>query len=335
MSILDTKEMLSVTRLDGHTTVNINYSSLDLIMTCPRKAYYALHRRLRSDDESAALVFGSAIHKALECYYSLPFETRTLPKNAADKADHLVWGNEVEDADNGCMRAITAFRERALSLESLGTDDKRSLNNGAKILIKYFQTYANDGFIVVNDKHGPIVERRVSFEIFNSKLLTINYFGTIDAILKNEKTGIITVVDHKTTSALGKEFYNQIKPNHQYTGYVIGAQRFLGIDTDMFMVNGIQVAKTLHTFARQFTNRTIEDYLSLAETVIYAVANYMHASEQNAWPMNAPKPCTMYGGCTYHRICSVPVQLRENVLKASFTEPTPCDKSEIEKLELT
>ena len=52
----------------------INSSSVDLIQTCRRKAYYALERNLRGGDESEAQLFGTAIHRAMEAFYGAPVE---------------------------------------------------------------------------------------------------------------------------------------------------------------------------------------------------------------------------------------------------------------------
>ena len=85
------KEMLSTSVLaDGRTKVRINFSSLSIMQECWRKTEYSLVRGLRSNLESPATLFGSAIHKGLEEFYLSPKQDRELPldirfnSNAAD-----------------------------------------------------------------------------------------------------------------------------------------------------------------------------------------------------------------------------------------------------------
>lgn len=290
------KRMLSVHEENGQTIVHINYSSLEILQTCKRKAYYALNRQLVSNEENQATLFGSAIHKGLEVWYSQPRKSRNIEL------------------------AISAFNEVSNPLRSLDLGDKRHPYNGEKILNTYFAKYADDPFEILSDSQGPLVERSFEFVLYEEPNLKVIYFGTIDAILRNVETNTILVCDHKTTSSLGSEFYNRIKPNHQYTGYIMGAKFALGIDTDLFLVNGLQVAKTKVDLARQVTQRTSEDFEELKGAVRWAVSDYLNAEKIGFWPQNSPNPCSMYGSCQYRSVCEVPTVIKENVLNALFNK---------------
>jgi hypothetical protein len=126
--------------------VRINYSSLELINTCPRKANYILNQNLIDEDEGEALVFGSAIHKALESWYALPTQSRLL--DTANEKIAKLWeaGNQdglSELREGSPLEAIRQFIIRAAPLR--GNDDsKRSIEVGCKILRAYFKHYAGD-----------------------------------------------------------------------------------------------------------------------------------------------------------------------------------------------
>jgi hypothetical protein len=312
------KEMLSLEKLpNGKLKVRINFSSLSIIHDCLRKAQYSLLLNLKNETESDATAFGSAIHKALEHWYCLPENKRVLSKEDNEIADVLVGMPDIECFD--ALASIQAFVKAAAPIRLLGDGDKRSISNGIKILKAYFKHYVNDGLEVVRDASGkPLVECAVSFQLYEDEGLVIEFFGTIDAVMRNKITGHVMVVDHKTTAALGSQFYNRIKPNHQYTGYLWGARECLGIDTHLFMVNGIQVAKTKSEFARQTTERFEEDYQELRSAVISAVRVLLQAIESNNFPMMAPSPCTMYGTCQYLDICSSPAKLRETIIQSKY-----------------
>lgn len=315
------KEMLSLTweKVDymspDRPVFKINFSSLDLIQTCKRKAQFVLNKSLTSNEESSATLFGSAVHKALEAWYSSDKKARKLRSSDCYEAG-CGWAENHE----GCARCVGlySFLEAAKPLLGLDLSDKRHPYNGLKILNVYFDKYLDDPFEVYCDDKGPVIERRFEFTLINESKLKVIYFGTIDAVLRNIETNTILVADHKTTSALGSEFYNRLKPNHQYTGYVMGANRALGIDTNLFLVNGIQVAKTKCDLARQITQRDEEDFQSLTEAVRFACDDYLKCLAQQVWPQTAPGPCTQWGGCQFRPICEVPKILQNNVIEAMY-----------------
>lgn len=275
----------------------------------------------KNNTESEATLFGSAIHKALEHWYCLPEEERSLSDKDSKLADTLVNTKPNDILIPGALGSIQHFCAKASPLLWLGEGDKRSPANGIKILKAYFKHYIDDGLEVVLDAEGkPLIEREVEFKLYEDDSLIINYHGTIDMVVKNKISGHTMVADHKTTSTLGSQFYNRIKPNHQYTGYVMAAQRCLGIDTNMFLVNGIQVAKTKAEFARQTTQRNQEDFNEMTQAVLHSIHTLLGCIESNNFPMSAPNSCTNYGSCTYLDICSSPASLRDTIISSKFSE---------------
>lgn len=318
----EAKEMLSYSNDGNKVSIKINYSSLSLIYECMRKTDYTLNQKLKSEHEPEALTFGSSIHKALEHWYQLPVSSRLLTsKSDLEQAEQLSFRHGLEqDYGLSPLESLRQFMINSHNLMGLADTDKRSVVNGVKILLAYFKHYANDALVVVRDDKGPLIERKFSYPLLRSDSLDIDYFGTIDVVLRNEQTGLILVTDHKTTASLGQQFYSRLKPNHQYTGYILGAREILGLDTNLFMVNGIQVAKTKHEFARQVTERTEEDFQELRFAVYQAAHMYMYAKQMNVWPQNAPNPCSNYGSCSYIDVCSVPNKLKESVIDAKWSK---------------
>jgi hypothetical protein len=320
------KEMLSVTRTENQTKVRINSSSLSQILSCPRKAMYALHQKWKPRTISTALIFGHAIHKALEVFYSHPARERTLPVNFGENAAAMAYGHPAPN-EHFLYHAVAMFISSASGLETLPDTDKRSLASGVWLLSNYFKTYLHDAYTIYSDAQGPVVERRFEVPVSRTDELEIVLFGTIDFALKNEATGEILIGDHKTTSMMGAEFLSRIKPNHQYTGYVIGAQRCLGIMGEHFLVNGIQTKAqpltsrgSAPTFTRQITRRSAADIAEFIESLQWAVTSYLQWLEHNRWPIGHVDACAMYGACTYIDVCSAPMELRQNILEAKFTK---------------
>lgn len=319
------KVMLSVVRTNGRTVVRINSSSLSIIQTCPRKAFYSLEHKWKAKYGSAPLIYGSAIHKAMEVFYRYPGTERSMPDNFDEHATLMGQGHPAP-IDHFMYDAIAAFVQEAQPLAGLNDYDQRSLSSGIWCLGHYFNTYLNDNYVIHADEHGPMIERQFELILYENDDLTIILFGTIDLILKNIITSEILPADHKTVGRMNWDFMNRVKPNHQYTGYLIGAQRVLGIAGDNFLVNAFEVKARPKTdkagppkFLRQITTRTPEDFSEFTDVVVGAVKAYLGWQAENVWPLGHVDACAMYGSCQFHEICSAPNELRDNILQSKFT----------------
>ncbi len=330
------KEMLGISEADGVTSVRINFSSLSVLQECARKSEYLLIRGLKSNLESPALLFGTAIHKGLEVYYSGERTERKIPSCYKEIMQEIGCGLWDEEWGSSLLyRAARAFVLKAAPLSALPDDNKRSILTGVWMLQHYFQKYLTDEYVIMRDEHGPVVERKVSMPVYEGPMMgmwgrelekiRIELFGTIDFVMKSEVSGQILPGDHKTASSL-YDFYDKISPNFQYTGYLWACREVLGYDTDLFLVNALQVKQPPKTargsepdFARQITQRTQEDYDELRHAIVDSVSAFLRNRERNYFPMSATGACTArYGSCTYRDICAAPAQLRENIISAKF-----------------
>ena len=317
------KEMLSIRRaLDGKDEIRINHSSYSLISACKKKAYFALERGLVKQHESEALIFGRAVHAALEVWYTASIEFRRNRSSLCNDSIALMESGQAPIAHGRCVRcaAISAFFRVAEPLRVLESSDKRSLRNGAQILEAYFDVYAEDPFEVLTDSIGPLCERTLEIVLTEDEETRVIFFGTLDAVLRNTKNGHIVLCDHKTTSALGQDFLQRIRPNWQYTAYMAAFRAtYPEHDTRTFMSNGILVAKTKQSFARQFCE-VDEGLISEWRISLLDLAYdwYARVKTKGPFPMNAPDPCCMWGACQYRTICEIPLNLQENVITANY-----------------
>jgi len=212
-------------------------------------------------------------------------------------------------------------------LRMLPDTDKRSLSSGVWTLGHYFNVYANDRYAVARDEHGPMIERDFTLTLHEEVGLRIVLFGRIDLILRNMVTGQRLPADHKTSSQMGADFFNRIKPNHQYTGYVLGAEQVLGEPVSEFLINGIQVKPRPltarggpPTFSRQITTRTPEDFTEFRDVVVEATKRYLGWAASGVWPLGPVDACASWGRCEFLDVCSAPNALRTNILRSKFTD---------------
>lgn len=322
------KEMLSwsVTE-DGRTHYRINFSSLSIMQECWRKVELSLIRKLRSNLEAPATLFGSAIHKGLETFYRGNRKERELPPRYTQTMEMIGCGHwEPEWSENLLLSSAYSFVQRAEALKQLPDDNTHSIHTGVWMLRHYFEKYLHDEYVIATDADGPIVERKFTMRIWEDDKVIVDTFGTIDAVMKNEVNGLILPADHKTTSRL-YDFYDKANPNFQYTLYLWAAREVLGFETDSFLINALQKKTMPKTsrgsppdFARQVTTRTEADYDELKFAILGFLGGFAHFRSMGRFPMSAPGPCSSYGGCQYREVCGAPAQLRENIISAKYSE---------------
>jgi hypothetical protein len=326
------KEMFSIHEQEnGEYLIKINFSSMDLLQTCLRKSYFSLVRKLQKQIKAPALIFGSGIHKAMEVWYSAPRSHRLIGSVQCDDNQAMMFQNGSSLNDHGgCARcaSIFAFLE-SLNNQLSDLDGARSPENGMQILNNYFDVYLDDPYELVRDEQGPMCEREFELEIFSGRMqdrrVRVLFYGTIDSVFKNRETGDIILVDHKTSSSLGSDFLNRIKPNHQFAGYWMGLQKVFNLPVTSMMVNGIQVAKTKMELNRQFTTISEEEIEETRGSLLFWTEQYLIAKERQFWPMASPSACAQWGGCQFKRICELPKNLQESMIKAEFNGGTKND----------
>jgi hypothetical protein len=277
--------------------------------------------------ESPATLFGRAIHKALEIYYTGSIEERKLQRY--EDIECLAYGHPPKH-DGLIERAMLGFISVAEPLGTLPETDKRSLQNGLWILHEYFKTYIDDPYVAYSDDKGAFIERMFTLRVYEDDSLAIDIFGTIDFCFKHTVTGDLLLGDHKTASFLnfgGQSYFDRDKPNHQYTMYALGAREVFGINTENFVVNVVEVKAKPKTkaakgvsFPRQITKRTDEDFAEMKETLIWNVKNYISFIEQNLWPQGGVDACNKFGSCQYKQVCASPQSLRQTLLENKFTK---------------
>lgn len=313
---------------DGRRKVRINSSSLGMVQECLRKAKYSFIDGWRAENESPATLFGSAIHSALEVFYSGKPDERLLPKSS--DLEMMSYGHKIKGEETDLiLRAARAFVKKAQPLAPLPESDKRSIQNGVWLLSEYFRKFIDDPYTAHCDADGPFVERTFTLPYYEDSVLSIELFGTIDFVFRNTLSGELIPGDHKTSSSLSfgeSSYFDRERPNHQYTIYSMAAKRLFGVNTEDFLVNVFEVKAKPKTargsgpsFPRQITKRTEEDFAELEEVIVESVHRYLFAINQGRFPMGPVDICGKYGGCQFRQVCASPKSLRETILNGKFT----------------
>lgn len=194
-------------------------------------------------------------------------------------------------------------------------DDKRTLAVGKKLLMLYTEKYAHEGFKVLASE----LPFSASVKAGNFTLI-----GRIDKIIEWDKA--ILVMDHKTTSRLGYEFFFKVKPNMQFDGYIWAARQLGFPGCSGILLDALLVAKGLTTPAqlaklqplgRDVSMRTDEELSDYLRNICLIVEDIRKCYETDIWYDNT-ESCCDFVECPYRRICKEDKAIQEKIANMDF-----------------
>jgi len=304
----------SIGAVDDGGPIYIDYSIFSTLQTCEEKARLAYHKHLRPLAEPPAMSFGSAFHAGVDAWH----RTRT-----------------VQGARAGFLTEVK--RRGSILPLSMDADEKRSIERGIYLLECYIEKYENETYEILrrSDDGKPYVELAFAVYFMDWRNRPVHYTGKIDALKRSLVDGRTRIFELKTTARGLSWYLDQVRPNHQISGYYFAAQT-MGLDpagavwdcvyiSDRkpdprkggWMTFGIDMDKD---FGRRETRRSevdIDEFVSDLRSVTTRWLSLQESSLKR-WTRNAPGACYMYGGCQYLEVCST--NLNENVIHSKFRE---------------
>lgn len=282
------------------TPLVIDVSRLSAFQTCQRmfKYRYVEHWHPKTARMVAA-DFGTAIHCAMEAR-----------------------------GDGGPLAAMqAAFSAKWQELGGdVPEDAMRTEEHGLWILGRYVQKWgATDVWKIKAQERAFAVH--VGFAGDAIGVHPVWLIGRWDAEV--EMAGAHIIVDHKTKSQMGYSASQQYKPSLQMLGYVWAARQLGEPACAMAMVNMIGTAKygrgtprvtpADDCFGRvelSYTDEELDEFpclvLDLAEDILQARMTNRYVPTFGA--------CNNYGECSFKRVCTMPVSVRQQVLEADFVQ---------------
>lgn len=286
--------------------LRIDNSTLEKFQTCAKATeYYCVNGRERQG--SAALVFGGALHKALELHYTghsreeclisgmncfngfqvHPEEFRT--------PDFLAYVFDLYLMEYGLADFKPDDVEKAFSLHMF------DLNVNAMLGVE-------SSLLLVDGNSDPIYVRT----------LHVFWSGKIDLKLANG------IVDHKTSTQEGPTFFAQFQLSQPIIGY-LWASRKIYNDPKLsnFILNAIFIRKPTKTGKGTTFTRypySYEDYqFEEWERDIRAnVSTFVHSLITSHFPKSPVWCVGKFGMCPYHEVCTQPPSLRSELLLSDY-----------------
>lgn len=304
--------------------LKLDNSTTEVFQTCPRAAfYYCVKRRIRTG--RAALIFGGAIHAALEYMYITGFSDLRGAKVKA--IEHMEKESFNPGSDWRTPELALIVLEQYFNYYSLADQITPLIRDGAKLVEMPFEIEVakfdvNSFFPYTNAELG--IPTDSPDEKAFVETIHLHWIGKIDILgLVNDT---VHVIDHKTTSMGGDTFFNDFTLSQQTVGYAWAAQHLLGQPVNNFMVNALIIRKPTRTGkGTEFDRRTFfyppdfldewqRDIFSSCESFVFSL---LHGSfpKYTKWCMGK------YGACQYHSVCSSLPESRDFVLATDSFAP--------------
>jgi hypothetical protein len=230
--------------------------------------------------------------------------------------------------------------------EVMPSDDFRTEAYALKVMASYIQEYPTESWKPIQGPNGAVVEQAFTIDTgmflecknchdymaeddklsggcsnCGGELESIIYGGIIDVGAEFGDT--LYVVDHKTSTVLGKEdstyYFLQYKPDNQMTGYIWGLKKLTNRKVGGCVINAVGLYKSGEVrFKRHITARNDYEIAEWLEGVRHRCNRIRRAERLAEFPMETSQ-CMNYGQCDYHsvHVLNDPVS-REKRLETDF-----------------
>ena len=244
---------------DARPECVFDFSMLDEFLNCHRSYLYRYEWHLtRVGGAAHSLVFGDGTHEALKAHYTL-LRDKKIVGRPFDKEEHL---EAMERAFLKATHKAVLANEFPLFIEDQ-PDGKRYLLNAWKIFNGYLDCYPIENFEVL-DIEVPIAYI-IPFDL-DGEVGEIIYIGRVDLLI--QYLGHLHIMEHKTSSIMGKNFMASFRPNHQVSGYIGGMRERTGLPIYWGLINAIGVYKNDPKFERERVRRETDEIISFENQVI-------------------------------------------------------------------
>lgn len=212
---------------------------------CERRLWYMLCRGLRKRNSNHKMEYGTAVHKALESYYSDGDEEKATNMAIDHYADVLV-----------------------------PDKDFRDLAHLVNLLQQY---YKQDTGLEVRKDPDPLLEMRFAYPYMQTPELDVLFCGTIDFV--GTYFGRPVIVDHKSTAAYGiASYFASYKVSPQLMFYNLIWHKLFPEDNVGCMINGLFLGRShKNKFERseifEFSNDRLDKFQAYIDDLVSRIHN--------------------------------------------------------------
>jgi hypothetical protein len=302
---------------DHDFILRIDNSTLEYFQSCARAAkFYCVDRR--QGVPTAALTFGGAIHLGLETLYAKGFDA--LPE-AIDRCVKYLSDITFRDPEEWRTPAIAEDTLRKYAAK-YGADEmlKPILHNGKPFIEKPFSLVIGEMALGARMAYtySQLTDVESDDTLFINKL-TILWSGRID-IAATYGDDYVYVVDHKTSSIGGPQFFADFMLSQQMVGYNWALRQMLPeYHINGTVVNAIIQRKPTKTgraldFERQTYFHTQWHVDEWHTDINQHIEHFVYSLVTGKFPKSTKWCFGKFGKCKYHDVCTLPPQQRHIML---------------------
>ena len=303
-----------LTRMDGSShdwVLQIDNTTMSQFQTCPRSAqHYCIDRRQRPD--RSPLIFGGAIHAALEQHYKGNGIRAAVEAMAAYFEKHPVVQHDEWRTPSYAAQALKAYLQHWDLMDNLvpvseeWVEKAFALNIGS-FDIKSYLPYTYAQLSDEDDHEHMYVEK-----------LHIQWTGKIDVVTRSSD-GVLFVCDHKTSSMGGPTFFADFELAQQTHGYCWAVQKMMNERVGGFILNALLIRKPTKTgVGMEFDRKTYfysqESMTEWHKDTLASVESFVHSLTAGFFPKYTAWCMGKYGKCQYHDVCILPTNQQKLML---------------------
>lgn len=294
--------------------MKVDNFALTMHQACPAKYQLRIVEHWQRRSKGGALGFGAAIHAGLAEWY--------INQGKTDNQQRLAIATQA---------IVDAWDE------NVPTDDWRTLSKCLATMAEYAREYPSESWTIVGaNMDRPIIEQ--TFTLATGMYLPcalswigdttkdscvlmdltedihepicgncgnerepIEYGGIFDGLIEFGPT--VNVLEHKSTSVMGDNYFTQFKPNNQVAGYIWAGRQLSGLPVTGALVNGIGVYRKGKTkFARQLTTRDERDIETFLRNVYASCIDIKTHELTGYFPQRTGECVNKYGRCEFHDV---------------------------------
>jgi len=254
-----------------------NHSRLNAYLTCERYFWWEFVQNLIPKRVALPLLVGAATHQGLATHY-----TPGTTKAQVEAAIHA----EFEE-----VRSRAAFLEREL-------EELRQQEEYTKFVVERYQEYyQQEPWQVL----APEVQGHTA-------LGPHEFYYRTDAVIAWR--GSLYLLEHKTTSQLGANYFKKFANDGQITSYIWAVGKQLGQQPKGAVINAIVKSKNLLKveFARDVVFRPeaqVQEYMTQRELLAGQIEDQIQSAgdQKVAWIMNTQECVRFNRTCDYLPLC--------------------------------
>jgi len=330
----------------------IDNSSMNSYFQCPRMGAYSYSLKRKPASPSPALIFGGAIHEALEVRYRTHHDKKMIDEAVTD--DMIAAFSDYYD-EHATELDVSEYRNLSYGISTIleyctknryEQPNTHYLNGEPCVEIPFAlpvgQFDINDTIWVTDPdlNNGDPTTRHVG-------TITIWLTGKIDMIVR--KHGGLWLLDHKTSSMGGAGFTEEFQTSTQFKGYAWAAEQLLGQHVLGVIINALicrkpkrdgsinfEFYKESIPLAREHVSEWRNTFLTAVSTFITQhIDQTSFTSPEQSFPMQTSWCKGKYGRCKFFDVCTlVPAQRQAMLYSGIYTDDTWSPIAEEERVNL-